>query len=151
MRYGLIIILLTLSGCAQITSNPSMNYESPADELINKGWGALNDKDYESAHRQADECVALYSAEAKEINASCADQSDPSKYGRCWAVNTVGECLALKAEAYYNVKNYEAVKDVCSEIQKYYFNSFIFDPRGWPWKPAEYCKDKIEEINKESE
>lgn len=139
-----LILLICLVGCAYAAQKNNAFYQkSEASELVEKGWKALNQKEYEKALQISDQCIELYSEKAKHINEGC-DVKNLEKYGGCQLLNDTAQCFFIKAKVYSDVGKYEETRDVCNELKEHYFNAFVFDPRGWPWKPTDACNALIQ-------
>ena len=141
-----IIFLSFISGCVTVaTDHPSgFSHQSVAYDLVEKGWEALAKKDFAMAHHITDQCIQRYSGEAEKLNTPCREDHRTD----CTLLDDVAQCLFIKSQAYLQTGHDQEFKKVCEEIMQEYSTAYVFDPRGWyPWKPADYCRDKLEEMN----
>jgi len=137
----LLFFIVFVIGCTTPSAHhPFEHYQSIAYNLVNKGWDALSRRNFTAVHEITDQCAQLYSEQAKSLNDKCKSND----FDKCSLLNDVAQCLYIKGEAYLQTNNYSESQKICGEINKWYFNSQIYDPNGWsPWKPSEACKSKI--------
>lgn len=138
LEYVSLILLAFLVGCASAQGNNIFYQKSQASELVEKGWQALNEKEYEKAHQIADQCLALYSEKAKQINDGC-NIKNSKRSDTCQLLNDTAQCFFIKAKVYSDTDRHKEAREACNELKKYYFNALVFDPRGWPWRPSDAC------------
>ena len=142
-KFSLLLSFLFLLGCATLRiNNPPVNYKSVAYELVKKGWDALSKKNFTDVRGITDQCIRLYSGQAKVLNEKCGI----SYLNECSLLNDVAQCFYIKGEAYFKANNYQEYQKICDGINKWYFNGLVYDFNGWPWKPAEACKSRLEGI-----
>lgn len=155
MKKIYILLFFSFIGCSHLSSvNPKEYYldygQYSSYYFVERGWDALQGKDYDLALELVDECVALYTEQAKELNDKCANQDSLEDIGICDSLNDVGQCVYIKASVNFELKDFDKVRSACREIDEYYFNSFVFGLSDWPWKPSEACQDLIEKLNREN-
>jgi tetratricopeptide (TPR) repeat protein len=114
--------------------------------LTNKAWKALEENNIEAVLAYTNKCISLYGDEAKKMQASLDDYVTGSNQDifNMWALNDVGTCVYIQAEAYRKADMLEEAKDAYKKLIEEYTYAQCWDPKGWFWKPAEAAKEKLE-------
>lgn len=114
--------------------------------LTTKAWNELEKGNTDLAITYTDKCIELYFAQAEKMQASLkafTAQEDTPKY---WALNDVGTCLFIKAQALIKKgKKKEAIATFKKLTSKVKFAQ-CWDQNGWFWKPSEAAKEKMVEM-----
>ena len=105
--------------------------------LTRKAWEALADKDYPKVLAYTHKCVELYAQEGKKMNSEMTDFEPSETAAQKWALNDVGTCLFIMADAYVALENFPEAVNAYRTLAKDYNYAQCWDPRGWFWRPAE--------------
>ena len=110
--------------------------------LAGKAWQASADKDYPELFAYTKKCVELYGEEGKAMNAKLSTFEPAETASEQWALNDVGTCLFIMADAYADLKMYpEAVKTYRTLAADYTYSQ-CWDQKGWFWQPAKGAEAK---------
>jgi hypothetical protein len=112
-------------------------------------WQARAEKDYPKLFAYTRECVELYGEEGKRMNAAMTDYEPFESAAEKWALNDVGTCLFIMAEAYVDLKMYPDAVKAYRTLAEDYTYAQCWDPRGWYWRPAQNADlkaDKYEHL-----
>lgn len=113
-----------------------------SDKKFLEAWNALEEDNYNASIEFSNQCIEEHEVNAKKLNLKCANlKEDASKYFECSELTILVQCLFIKLEAYRHLGKYDEVNQICDEANKFYYNGYVIDPRGYPWKLAEGCKD----------
>lgn len=110
--------------------------DSTSATLVNKAWKASSGKDYPELFAYTQRCVELYSEEGKRMNAALTDFEPPTTAGQLWALNDVGTCLYIMANAYVELEMYQDAAATYRTLATDFKFSQCWDPKGWFWQPA---------------
>ncbi|MCA9405848.1 MAG: hypothetical protein KC684_04880 [Candidatus Omnitrophica bacterium] len=149
MKRYYFLILTFLAGCAapSVFEVPTAYQKSEAYPYVDKAWKALAAHEYDKAYQYADQCLSMYEGEARMLNTRCGELGTDKNHSGCALLNDVAQCVIIQAEVYFMETEYEAGQFKCQDIDDFYFNSYILDPKGWPWKPTEYCAERLKELD----
>ncbi len=137
-----LIFFMSILGCAH-TGQTSIFYRgSEASEIVDRGWRAVYEKKYDDALQISNQCIEQYAEQAKQLNDECEVRS-MEKYAKCQLFNDTAQCLFIKTKVYIDTGNKKDAIESCNELKKKFFNAFVFDSHGWPWKPSEACYSLI--------
>ena len=150
-----IFLILTITafliGCAtgKVTEEnieataKTLDYGNMTSEtLAGKAWQASADKNYPELFAYTQRCVELYGAEGKKMNAELTDFEPLSTAAQLWALNDVGTCLYIKANAYEELKMYPEATETYSTLASDFTYAQCWDPKGWFWYPARGAEAK---------
>ena len=115
--------------------------------LTTKAWDALGQGDSDLAIKYVDKCVELYMKEAVKMQKAMKDFAPRSEAAKKWALNDVGTCLYIKAQALIKKGKKEDGVKILKELTEKLKYAQCWDPNGWFWKPAEAAKEKIVEMS----
>ncbi|MBI4309175.1 MAG: tetratricopeptide repeat protein [Candidatus Omnitrophica bacterium] len=120
-----------------------------SSQLTQKAWGALAAKDLDAVTAYVNKTLELYSAKAKEMQASLKEYvwESKEKTFSYWALNDVGTALFILGEAYRNAGKKEEAAQSYQKLIDEYFYAQCWDPQGWFWKPAEAAQQKLGELD----
>lgn len=116
--------------------------------LTTKSWEALGKKDWEAVLRYTQKCIDLYKAEAKKQQRSLNAFPPQDKQSAFGALNNVGTCYFIQAEALMRQERWEESRRVFQFIIDNFKYAQCWDPRGWFWKVAKVSQESIDKINK---
>ena len=147
MRNNTIKMIFTLAFALVLNSTLAQDFgDHKSSTLTAKAWAELGKNNTDMAITYADKCIELYMQEAEKMQKSLEDftaQEDTPKY---WALNDVGTCLYIKAQALLKKgKKKEALTTFKVLTEKVKFAQ-CWDPNGWFWKPSEAAKEKMVEM-----
>ena len=135
---GVLAILCSCTSAGSIQS-------SEAHKIFIAGLNALNNKDFNLSMQIADQCIALHADDAKRLNHECVNMSkDSNVFAKCQTLNLVAQCLFIKFEAYHGRNDHAGMDEVCITLNAFYYNGYVWEPKSWPWKAAEGCKEILE-------
>jgi len=116
----------------------------PSEEFVRLSWEASSQNDLEKVKALVGQCVKDYGDEAKKIQAQLKDFPTRGTEKEYQALNDVGTCLFIRAEAAMNSgKTQESIKEFQYIIDNFSFSQ-AWDPRGWYWSVAEKSQDSID-------
>jgi len=116
----------------------------PSEEFVRLSWEASSQDDLEKVKALVGQCVKVYGDEAKKIQAQLKDFPTRGTEKKYQALNDVGTCLFIRAEAAMNSGNtQEAIKEFQYIIDNLSFSQ-AWDPRGWYWSVAEKSQASID-------
>jgi hypothetical protein len=110
--------------------------DSTSATLARKAWEASADKNYPELFAYTQKCVELYGAEGKRMNAELTDFEPPETAAQQWALNDVGTCLFIMANAYEELEMYPQAAEAYRTLASDYEYAQCWDPKGWYWHPA---------------
>jgi tetratricopeptide (TPR) repeat protein len=114
--------------------------------LAAKAWAALDKGDIEAVLAYTNKCIELYREEAQKMQASLSGYVSGSNQEifNYWALNDVGTCLYIQAEAYRKADMLEEAKEAYNLLINEYKYAQCWDASGWFWKPAEAAQEKLD-------
>ncbi|MCA9398742.1 MAG: tetratricopeptide repeat protein [Candidatus Omnitrophica bacterium] len=116
----------------------------PVKDFVGLSWEASSKGEVEKLNALVSECVATYEAEAREQQAGLKALPNLSEAKQYTALNDLGTCLFIKAEAAMNHgKTEQAIKEFEYIIEQFPFSQ-AWDPRGWFWSVAEKSQASID-------
>lgn len=118
--------------------------------LTSKAWDALN-TDAGLAIVYADKCAELYLAKAKEMQKSLNSFAGEDTASSYWALNDVGTCLFIKGQALIKQGRMNEALEAFKLSTSTLTYAQCWDSNGWFWKPAEAAKEKVVELEFDSE
>ena len=125
--------------------------EENSAAVTGKAWEAFTKQDWDGAIAQADRAINIWFKQAKEMNDKLTEYPPKETAATFWAVNDIGTCYFIKGEALVKKGDkkgaIEAYAKLCKEL-KY---SQCWDAKGWFWKPAEAAKQKLVELQFETQ
>ncbi|MDH3887989.1 MAG: beta-glucanase precursor [Gammaproteobacteria bacterium] len=113
--------------------------------LVSKSWQASADKKYPDLFAYTQNCVELYGAEGKKMNAELSGFEPISTAAELWALNDVGTCLYIMANAYEDLKMYPEAVEAYATLANDYSYAQCWDPKGWFWHPARGAEAKVKQ------
>lgn len=117
-----------------------------SETLTNKAWYYLEKKDYQGVELFAKKCIYYYKDEALEQQSQLKDFAPTNFAFYYWALNNVGTCYFILGEAYLVQGKFEEAKKMYQEVINNFYFAQCWDPKGWFWKVAEVCKERISKI-----
>jgi pyruvate carboxylase len=155
---GKIFLILTMAAfliscaTAKITDNDiqaraqTLDFgDSSSATLAGKAWQASDGKDYPALFAYTQKCVELYGAEGKRMNDALTAFEPPDRAAKQWALNDVGTCLFIMANAYVELEMYPEAVETYKTLANDYKYSQCWDPKGWFWHPAANADMKAEQ------
>lgn len=116
----------------------------PSSEYVRLAWAASGQRNYDRLDELVSACLAHYQNEADLLQAELVDFPDRKESEKYQALNDVGTCLFIQAEAVMNQgKTQEAIKKFEYIIERYPFSQ-SWDPRGWYWSVKEKSEASID-------
>jgi hypothetical protein len=119
--------------------------DSTSATLASKSWQASADKNYPELFAYTQRCVELYGAEGKKMNAELTDFEPVSTAAQLWALNDVGTCLFIMANAYEELQMYPEAAETYTTLASDYTFAQCWDPKGWFWYPARGAEAKAKQ------
>jgi hypothetical protein len=110
--------------------------DSTSATLVGKAWKASEKKDYPELLAYTRRCVELYGEEAKSMNAALTGFEPAKTAAEQWALNDVGTCMYIMANAYVDLEMYPEAVEAYRALATDYKYSQCWDPKGWFWRPA---------------
>jgi len=110
--------------------------DSTSATLMAKAWKASEKKNYPELFAYTQRCVRLYGEEGKRMNAALTDFEPANTAAEQWALNDVGTCLYIMANAYVELEMYQEAAAAYRSLATDYKYSQCWDPKGWFWRPA---------------
>ncbi len=116
--------------------------------LTAQAWGALSENDLDAVLAYTNKCLELYEPKAKEMQDSLTEYpwESKDKIFSYWALNDVGTCLFIQAQAYHNAGKVKEAKNTYKKLVNDFYFAQCWDPNGWFWKPAEVAQQKLDEM-----
>lgn len=138
-------VLAPLAALAQETAQPDFG-DYTSQVLTTKAWEALAQKNYDQVYAMTGKCIELYAAKATEMQTSLTAPAPADTAATYWALNDVGTCLYIRAQAYEaQGKSKEALADY-KKLMNDYSYAQTWDPKGWFWRPADAAKQRVKVI-----
>lgn len=145
--FKMIVAMIFVSLLSSLSAQDFGDHKSST--LTTKAWNELGKNNSDLAVAYADKCIELYMKEAVKMQNSLQDFSSQSDTPKYWALNDVGTCLYIKAQALLQKgKKKEALAAFKELTEKLKFAQ-CWDPNGWFWKPSEAAKEKMVEMELE--
>jgi len=120
-------------------------------EFILRAWEAWGAKDYENTFRYTNECIKLYSADAKKQQATLTGFTQTEAIEQYGALNAVGTSFFIQGEAYLSQgKTEDAGKAFTTAVEEYSYAQ-NWDPRGWFWSVKEKSLASLEKLKESKE
>ncbi len=134
-------MLLPAPAMRAATSN--LDYgDMSSSTLDNKGWGALNSKDFAAAIGYTTKCIDTYKEKALEQQKSLT-QGHPTALKGVWALNDVAVAHFIRAKAYEGLlKVPDAIADYSAIVSDFH-SAECTDGGGNKWKPADPAKTQL--------
>ena len=105
--------------------------------LTTKAWEALGKRDYEKVAAFTGKCRELYAGEAEKQQADLKDFLPKEKGHDAWALNDVGTCCFIDAQAFEQQGRKAEAAAAYKKLADSYGFCQCWDPQGWFWRPAE--------------
>ncbi len=134
---------------AMIESGVNLDFgDYSSTQLVQKAWASMAANDLNAVEAYVNKIMELYSAKAKDMQASLKEYPYESKEktNSYWALNDVGTALFVLGEAYRQAGKKEEAADAYKKLIDEYFYAQCWDPKGWFWKPAEAAQQKLGEM-----
>jgi len=117
-----------------------------SQELVRKAWEASGNNDLEKVTSIAEQCRERFGAEARRLQSELSGFPQRGEEERYQALNDVGTCLFIEAEALMkNGKTEEAIALFQKAVDEYKWSQ-AWDPRGWYWSVAEKSQASIDKL-----
>ncbi len=148
--YILPLVLLAQAVASGVFAQPAPAQPDYGDyssqTLTTKAWDALAQKQYDLVYAYTGKCIEQFSQQAADMQAGLTAPAPADTASTYWALNDVGTCLYIRAQAYEaQGKSKEALADYKELIKTYSFAQ-TWDPNGWYWRPADAAKQRIKVI-----
>jgi hypothetical protein len=145
---GLSLVAVAFACLTARAEEPDFG-DASSSTLTTKAWNALNAKDYKLAVTFAKKCVDLYEKEAvkmqKDLKAP-VPADDKEAVAKKWALNDVGTCFYIMAQALEKQDKGKEALAAYKEIVEKVSYAQCWDPKGWYWKPADAAKTRIKAL-----
>ena len=123
----------------------------PSEELVRLSWEASSQREIKRLNEFVGQCLRVYGAQAKAQQSQLTDFPERGQEEQYKALNDVGTCLFIKAEAVMNSgKSKKAIKEFKRIIKEYPWAQ-AWDPRGWFWSVAEKAQASIDVLTGKAE
>ncbi|MCK5178571.1 MAG: hypothetical protein KAR32_03505, partial [Candidatus Omnitrophica bacterium] len=123
----------------------------PSEELVRLSWEASSQREIKRLNEFVGQCLRVYGAQAKAQQSQLTDFPERGQEEQYKALNDVGTCLFIKAEAVMNSgKSKKAIKEFKRIIKEYPWAQ-AWDPRGWSWSVAEKAQASIDVLTGKAE
>ena len=151
----LVCAALFSTGCASTDVSPesvkattaALDFgDSSSQTLLDKAWRASKRKKYPELLAYTQRCVDLYGDEGRKMNAELTDFELPATAMQKWALNDVGTCLFIMANAYEELDKYAEATQAYKTLSEDYTFAQSWDPKGWFWRPADGAARKAEKM-----
>ncbi len=140
----LCFLFLTIPSINIFAQEDSSKSKPSSQELVRRDWEASGKNDLKEVLAITKQCVSLYGKEAKEQEDQLQNFPPRDKIDTYQALNDVGTCLFIKAEALMHNGRTEESKALFRKIIKEYKWAQAWDPRGWYWSVAEKAQASID-------
>ncbi|NNF15195.1 MAG: beta-glucanase precursor [Gammaproteobacteria bacterium] len=153
--YLLMCLAVMLVGCATTDVTETSIKEAAArvdygdassQTLADRAWKALAKKNYPELFAYTRRCVELYGEQGKSMNAGLTDFEPPATAAQKWALNDVGTCLFIMANAYEQLEMYSEASQTYHTLAEDYYYAQCWDAKGWFWRPAEDAARKAKKF-----
>ncbi len=112
--------------------------------LVAKAWKASASKNYPELLAYTRRCVELYGEQGKRMNAELTGFEPEITAAEKWALNDVGTCLFIMANAYVDLEMYPEATHAYRTLADDYRFAQCWDPKGWFWRPADGAARKAD-------
>lgn len=109
-----------------------------------KSWEALGEGKYDNAVKYTKKCTELYEEEARKMQASLSAKPSSDVVNDYWALNDVGTCYFIMAEALTKLRRNDEALAALKIVRDELYYAQAWDPKGWYWSPADAAYPKIE-------
>jgi tetratricopeptide (TPR) repeat protein len=143
---GLLILAISCCAAPLLFAQEYDFGDMKSVTLAAKAWAALDKGDIEAVLAYTNKCIELYREEAQKMQASLSGYVSGSNQEifNYWALNDVGACLYIQAEAYRKADMLEEAKEAYNLLINEYKYAQCWDASGWFWKPAEAAQEKLD-------
>ncbi len=117
--------------------------------ITSQAWRALRDGDIEAVLAYTQKVFDLYSDKADEMQESLTEYpwESKDKIFSYWALNDVGTCYYIRAEALRKDGKIKEAKKAYQKLIDDYFYAQCWDPQGWFWKPSEAAQEALDDLD----
>lgn len=135
-----------------VTAATKKTPKLPSSEIVRLAWKASHQRDMVKLNQLIKQCLDDYGYEAKELQEELSGFPSVKEMERYQALNDVGTCLFIRAEALMNSgKTQEAIKEFEHAIKEFPLSQ-SWDPRtGGYWSIAEKSEASIKILNGDDE
>jgi len=147
--YSISLFILPISSSAE-TQEPTESVEKkididkyPNQSLIQVAWDYYNRKDYKTALLFAERSIAIYDAEAREIQAALKKPFPQEKTHQYWMLNDVATAKFIKGRILWLRGDRDEAKAVLNDIVNNYGYAMAYDLHGWFWSVPNAAKDML--------
>ena len=148
MKTNMVKLIFAMAFALILSNASAQDFgDHKSSTLTSKAWTELGKGNSDLAITYADKCIELYMKEAEKMQKSLKDftaQEDTPKY---WALNDVGTCLYIKAQALIKKGKKKEALAVFKKLTSKVKYAQCWDPNGWFWKPSEAAKEKMVEMD----
>ncbi len=145
IRFLKICFFLFILLCVSHYSNASAQ-DISSQELVRQAWEYSSQKNLEQLNAVVKQCVDVYGEEALQSQKGLTNFPDRASAKNYQALNDVGTCLFIQAEAYMNTGQTEKALAAFDHIIREYKWAQAWDPRGWYWSIVEKSQASIDVI-----
>jgi len=150
-RLDIIPYIIVLAYLIAAGSTAFAQEVTSSQKFVSLSWEASGKKDLERLNSLVDQCVEVYSLEAKTLQVQLIDFPLRDQVESYQVLNDVGTCLFIKAEATMNSgQTQEAIAQFEYIIEEYPWAQ-AWDPRGWFWSVAEKSQASIDVLTGKTE
>lgn len=136
---NLLVLLLSVT-----LSASAFDYgDQKSTTLTTKAWASLEVKDWEAVEAYTEKCIALYSKHALKQQSELTQIPPAPVANGYWALNDVGTCYYIKAQAYKAQGKADLAKKICQLVIDEFSYAQCWDKQGWFWSVANACQDMI--------
>jgi tetratricopeptide (TPR) repeat protein len=127
--------------------------------LTSKAWKSYEDKKYEKAISEAEECIDTFVGQAEitqeelikgkvpEPSTNPKSKEEIEKIHSRGLLNDVGTCYFIVGESYSKLGNKEKAIEAYKEAEKF-IHAMVWDPNGWFWSVSKAAAGKIRVLEK---
>ena len=115
--------------------------------LLGKAQQAMGAQQPSQAATYANKCIEIYGAQA--IQQQNALQSEPVEHSQVfsnWALNDVGYCYLVKAQALEKLGKKEEAIQTYKFLSEKLAYAKVWDPQGWFWAPAAVAEERVKAL-----
>ncbi len=117
-----------------------------SQEYVRNAWEASSSNNFEEVKRLTTECVDKYGEEAKLQQTALTTFPLKGTEEEYSALNNVGTCLFIHAEALMNRGDVDRAKELFKQAIDEYSFAQSWDPRGWYWSVTEKSQASLDKL-----
>jgi hypothetical protein len=119
--------------------------------LTGKAWKALEAKKWDEVTAFTEKCIEMFKDKAVEQQKALTEiPTEKEKVFSNWALNDVGVCYFIKAQALEKQDKKKEASDAYKILAEKLPFAQCWDTNGWFWNPSEAAKERIKVLEFDS-